>query len=114
MPPSLSGGLLCAMAAVAATTSAVARTPERTCFMKPPCRGVALAATVMSFAAIMPQALRSGKPRPEGRHHAGALCSADIPQSGRCEPGRNMLDSEHAEIKAIWFEGQEKGWVCHR
>src|SRR5205814_4467158 len=34
MPPSLSGGLLCANAAVAATASTEAKTPERTRFIK--------------------------------------------------------------------------------
>src|ERR1700694_3335753 len=34
MPPSFRGGLLCAMAAVAATSSTEAITPERTCFIK--------------------------------------------------------------------------------
>src|SRR5205814_3768623 len=42
MPPSFSGGLLCAIAPVAATASAKAKTPERTRFMKPPFRHAAL------------------------------------------------------------------------
>src|SRR3982750_3154102 len=36
MSPSFSGGLLCAIAPLAAPTSAKAITPERTRFMKPP------------------------------------------------------------------------------
>src|SRR2546421_7978310 len=42
MPPSFSGGLLCAIASVAATASPKAKTPERTRFMKPPFRHAAL------------------------------------------------------------------------
>src|SRR5207237_523921 len=42
MPPSFSGGLLCAIAPLAATASPTAKTPERTRFMKPPIRHAAL------------------------------------------------------------------------
>jgi hypothetical protein len=54
--------LLCADAAPAATNSA-ARTLERTRFMKPPCTPAALPAAAILVAAIMPQAMCSGKPR---------------------------------------------------
>jgi hypothetical protein len=90
---------------LAAMDSHKPRTLERNRFMEAPWQRAALACGLTSVAAIMPQAPRSGKPR-QGR------ATSHIPQSGRCEPGRNMLNLEHVEIEEIRFEGQENGWVC--
>src|SRR5712692_11942658 len=62
MPPSFSGGLLCAMAAVAASTSADAKTPDSTQFIAASLANAPHSpAASISVAAIMPQAIRSGK-----------------------------------------------------
>jgi hypothetical protein len=67
MPPSLSGGLLCAHAAGATTASVAARMPEmtplRTRFIEPsPSVHRIACGPRIAVAAIMPEALRSGKP----------------------------------------------------
>src|SRR5580698_5905664 len=67
MPPSFSGGLLCAHAADAATASTAARTPERTRFMETSHQRAALFAASI-VAAIMPQAVGCGKPRLDRAH----------------------------------------------
>ena len=36
----------------------------------------------------------------------------NLRDAGWCEPERDMLYSEHAEIEAIRCEGQEKGGLC--
>src|ERR1035437_4169424 len=83
MPPSFKGGLLCANAAVAATSSTEARTPERTRFIESlPVDMPHCFAAFVSVAAIMPQAVRSGKLRAGRGSHAGLLDRAGFPQGG--------------------------------
>src|SRR6266852_9571181 len=62
MPPSFSGGLLCASAVVALAASSAARTPERARFiLNLPVDMPHYFAAFISVAAIMPQAVGSGK-----------------------------------------------------
>jgi hypothetical protein len=65
-----------------------------------------LAAAVIPVAAIMPQAPRSGKPRPGCGIDRAVLY---IPQSGRCEPDRNMLDWSMPKTKQPGSEAKKKG-----
>ena len=68
MPPSFSGGLLCAIAAVAATASTEAQNAGKNPFHESlPVERAALAAASISVAAIMPQAMQQ-------RQAAAAAC----------------------------------------
>src|SRR5258708_34776182 len=82
MPPSFSGGLLCAIAALAATASAAARTPERTRFIK---ASLSTAASSCSlYFCCLDHAASGGQRQAAARcgSHAVALKSAYFPQSG--------------------------------
>ena len=75
MPPSFSGGLSCAIAALAATASTEARMPERCAFHEDlPDKRAALRCGLDFVAAIMPQAVL--------QRQAAARCDVCFPLSG--------------------------------
>ena len=63
MPPSFSGGFVCARAAVADNASTDARTPENIRLMKTSLRTGRIPCGLNFVAAIMPEGVSSGKAR---------------------------------------------------
>src|SRR5437868_1431506 len=104
MPPSFSGGLLCAIAPVAATASAKAKTPERTRFMKPPFRHAAL------FCGLYFELGRSCRMRLSAASRAPEPChalafSSIFPQSGMIAPAKPRAREGASALRQKTFAG---------
>src|SRR5215212_8424125 len=102
MPPSFSGGLLCAIAPLAATASPKAspkaETPERTRFMKPPFRHAALFCGLyfdwLDHAACACQ-------RQAGRRSRHRLVGFPLRGEGRVGVARRKTFAESDDTKAF-------------
>src|SRR5437879_7627575 len=116
MPPSFSGGLLCATAAVAAKTTTEARTPDRTRFMEASLSTCRIAFTAfISIAAIMPQAIGSGKPRAAMRQshdhsqHSATLHSAPL---GRWHASQPSYSAKYTKgISKLVLQQRHAAWI---